>query len=523
MAKSTPADSPETALIKAPQDASAVTAAAPLILPPAAAPAAVPAAASTLSWRAWLALIWFAGALAVLGMVMLGYLSLWSLERRSTPFNAGEWPELLRQLSAELGVRRRVVLLQSARRSMPMTWGLFQTRLLLPEEATNWTLEQRRAVLLHELGHVRRSDCLAQLVAQMACAIDWFNPLAWVAWHRMQIERERACDDRVLNSGARASGYAEHLLHSAAVLPALRFVGAAVAMARPSTLEERLRAILDPRRNRRTMSIKWAVATLILLMAALVPVAAVRGQENPAREPAAGETTPPMTRPPATGPVARSGRGVTRGGFAQAPALPAPATATPVPGEGPTCTLDATIYDVRLPVDKIGQLDVEALTSAAGTAVDFEKALAALGTSQPLYRASQAVRLSGDSILISTETPYITNSQVTTSGQTINSVAYRQMGAIFNVAGRTIAPDKIELDLSIQVSSLAEGATPIAGTVKAPVFRSATLAHKAPVAARKPFVVVSVDAASVDANGKAVAYIARITLGPPITSPASPP
>src|SRR4029077_13029222 len=111
--------------------------------------------------------------------------------------------------------------------TMPMTWGLWRTRLLLPEQSNSWPTEQRRAVLLHELSHVRRCDCLTQFLAQIGCALYWFNPLVWIAWRRMQVERERACDDLVLNAGAKASSYAQHLLRSASSMATQRFIGAA--------------------------------------------------------------------------------------------------------------------------------------------------------------------------------------------------------------------------------------------------------------------------------------------------------
>jgi hypothetical protein len=188
---------------------------------------------------------------------------------------------------------------------------------------------------------------------------------------------------------------------------------------------------------------------------------------------------------------------------------------SPSLGSGPTCTFDATIYDLRLPIDKIGQLDVEALTKASGSAADFEKALAQLGTFQPLYRANQTIRLAGDSITIGSQTPYVTNSQITTDGRTINSVAYSQTGALFTLAGKSDAVGPLDLDLNIEVAGISEGSTPIDDRVKAPKFRRSTLSHKGPINPRKPFVVMNVDGVSVDGDGKAVAYIARITLGDP--------
>ena len=255
------------------------------------------------------------------------------------------------------------------------------------------------------------------------------------------------------------------------------------------------------------------IVVFLALLATLVPVARLHAQATPARGPtsATGGDSTAATRPTATtsAPAARGGgRGI--GAFG----TPLPQT-PPVPGNGPTCTLDATIYDVRVPADQIGRLDLEALTRAAATAAAFEKALAEMGTVKPLYQIDQSVRLTGDTIVIGTQIPYITNSQITNTGQTINSVSYTQVGALFNIAGKAGAGGNIELDLGIQVSANSESGVPISTKVNAPIFRTVTMARKGPVEARVPFVVVSVDAANGDAAGKAVAYIARVTLGAP--------
>jgi hypothetical protein len=136
-------------------------------------------------------------------------------------------------------------------------------------------------VLLHELAHVQRHDCLTQAIAQVACALFWFHPAVWWAASRLQIERERACDDRVLAARTRASDYADHLLGMVRTLRAKRLSAlGAVAFARPSSLEGRLLAVLDPLRDRRAVGRGLAVAAaflaavLVLPFAALEPVAA---------------------------------------------------------------------------------------------------------------------------------------------------------------------------------------------------------------------------------------------------------
>jgi hypothetical protein len=132
-------------------------------------------------------------------------------------------------------------------------------------------------VLLHELAHVRRLDCVTQPLAHLAVALHWFNPLAWLALRRLTAEREQACDDMVIAAGERASNYATHLLDVARTLRAGHVAAAAaVTMARRSELEARLRGILDAARPRRAAT-RWTLAAGILVTSVLVvPVASVR-------------------------------------------------------------------------------------------------------------------------------------------------------------------------------------------------------------------------------------------------------
>jgi len=230
------------------------------------------------SWAAWIFAIWLGGVFIVAARWLLGWMSVKLLSRRAEEILDDAWYDLSENLSAELGLKQPVKLLRAENAMAPMTWGLFRPAILLPYDADTWPAERRRVVLLHELAHIKRGDLLSQLVAQLACALYWFNPLAWIAARQLRMEREQACDDAVLNSGAKASDYANHILE---ILRALRFAkyspSAAVAMAQCSQIESRLRAILNPNLRRRTLTptgelcLGAAVACIVLPLAALSP------------------------------------------------------------------------------------------------------------------------------------------------------------------------------------------------------------------------------------------------------------
>lgn len=227
--------------------------------------------------------VWVAGALGVLGLFVAGHLVLRLTTRDARPLRDREWQDLSLEAAGRLGLDVPFMLLSSPTASVPVTYGLVRPRVLLPASAETWTADRRRAVLLHELGHVRRHDCLTQAVAQLACAAFWFHPGVWWAASRLRVERERACDDLVLGVGTRATAYADHLLEVVRSLRATRLAAlGAVAFARPSQLEGRLLAVLDPARDRRGVNRRLALPAASFAALALLPIAALELDGVPA-------------------------------------------------------------------------------------------------------------------------------------------------------------------------------------------------------------------------------------------------
>ena len=243
---------------------------------------AAPASRASWSLPEILLVVWLAGVALVLSAYVVARVQVARLARRAVPVTAPEWLGLRDVLAAQLDLERHVSLLALAGQAMPMTWGTWRPVILLPADADAWSEARRRDVLLHELAHVERRDCLTHLIAVLATAVYWFHPLVWVAARGLRVERERACDDRVIAGGARPSEYAEHLLeiaHAFAARPVTAF--ASLAMARPSHLATRLLDVLDAHRRRDALTRRLALPGAVAAAFLVLPVAALRPANPP--------------------------------------------------------------------------------------------------------------------------------------------------------------------------------------------------------------------------------------------------
>ena len=230
-------------------------------------------------WLAALLAAWAAGALCVLGRFALDVSRTRSLLRETVEAPDGIHARVASRVAERLGVRRSVQVLFSDRLTVPVTWGVLRPVVVLPLDAWEWATDRIRIVLLHEIAHVRRLDCLSSGIAVLASALWWFHPLQWACRRRLRVEQERACDDVVLLDGVGPTVYATILLDFARGLSLgeeTATARAAIAMARRSTLRDRVETILAT--GSRSLRLEPRTAGLLAIVAAafLVPLAAVR-------------------------------------------------------------------------------------------------------------------------------------------------------------------------------------------------------------------------------------------------------
>lgn len=93
-----------------------------------------------------------------------------------------------------------VPILSSPGISVPMTVGLFNPKVFVPESWENWTLDSRELILRHELAHIVRRDGLTRLLQILVQSLYFFHPLVWKISDKMDQYREMACDDLTTRS-----------------------------------------------------------------------------------------------------------------------------------------------------------------------------------------------------------------------------------------------------------------------------------------------------------------------------------
>jgi len=99
-----------------------------------------------------------------------------------------------------MGLRVPVALLETAAVGSPALFGFLRPRLLLPVGLMrSFSPEELRYVFLHELSHIKRRDILTGWLMTALQILHWFNPLVWLAFYRMRVDRELACDALALS------------------------------------------------------------------------------------------------------------------------------------------------------------------------------------------------------------------------------------------------------------------------------------------------------------------------------------
>ena len=227
----------------------------------------------------WFVPPWLAGMLLLALWQLGGYYCSRRWLASAEPVESGLLYDKMCALAKQMGIRRAVRLMESARVATPLVLGWLRPAILLPVELiTNLPAEHWDAVLAHELAHIRRYDYLVNLLQTAAETVLFYHPGVWMVSRWIRIERELCCDDIAAGVCGSSLQYAEALTrleaHRREFAPAQ--VRSAVAAVDGGSTVHRVRRLLGvppkPKRGAARLAGVFAAAVVLAAVAALAGV-----------------------------------------------------------------------------------------------------------------------------------------------------------------------------------------------------------------------------------------------------------
>ncbi|MBL9182575.1 MAG: hypothetical protein JNN17_10565 [Verrucomicrobiaceae bacterium] len=208
----------------------------------------------TVDWPRVRVIAWAVGASLVLLMGLISFTRTLTRARRTREAISEDLATRIDEVTQEVGLRQKPRLLMSARIQSPAVTGLLRPLLLLPPGFDrDFTAEEKRLILHHELMHLKRGDLPLNTLLCVLMALHWFNPLLWLAFLKVRADREAACDAQVLENATpqRRSAYGHALLKIESAFAPLRLsLGFIGILQRHASLRARIRSIAAPARTR---------------------------------------------------------------------------------------------------------------------------------------------------------------------------------------------------------------------------------------------------------------------------------
>ncbi len=173
----------------------------------------VPFHLNTIHLFQWIDGVWLVGVLLCSIRAAGGVLVLRRMRSALSVEPIEEMAELFRGLVGRMRINRQVSLRMHIAGLDPFVAGLFRSIVYLPLSAlSSLTPDQIEAVLTHELAHVRRADCIGNLLNTSMETLFFFHPAVWWLGRTLREQREFCCDDIVLVSCSSPMNYAQALL-----------------------------------------------------------------------------------------------------------------------------------------------------------------------------------------------------------------------------------------------------------------------------------------------------------------------
>ncbi|MGR6341633.1 BlaR1 family beta-lactam sensor/signal transducer [Priestia megaterium] len=148
-----------------------------------------------------LATVWIVGILVLFVFFINTWLKIRKVKHTTSRLKKEEILNLFDECKKSLNISKELVVGESPLITSPMIFGLFKTYVVLPINFDEWlSMKDVKYIFLHELNHYKHRDIAVNYLSLIFQIVYWFNPLVWLAFKTMRLDREIACDIAVLNS-----------------------------------------------------------------------------------------------------------------------------------------------------------------------------------------------------------------------------------------------------------------------------------------------------------------------------------
>lgn len=259
------------------------------------APGVPPVAAPSHLWpTVWslVAIAWLCGCLVLLVRWISDWRHARALVSAAEPVEEGREFDALLRAQHRARVTTQITFRLSPSEIEPGVFGILRPVLLWPAELSVRLDEaQIQAIMIHEVEHVSRRDNLTCAIHALVEALFWFHPLVRWMSRKMTEERERACDEKVMQLNARPEAYAESILKVCGFC--LEPPAACISGVSGADLKERILRIMTHRRGVALSTGRKLILAMALTLTFALPVGfgVVHGQTSSAPAPSSTQSS----------------------------------------------------------------------------------------------------------------------------------------------------------------------------------------------------------------------------------------
>jgi len=174
--------------------------------------ASATASFSIFSSNSILILLYLCPCLVLLARMVFALANVFRIGSSARDSNNIQTLHIANNVAEKVEVSRLVRVLYSKEITSPFSYGIFSPKIVLPDQAGEWSESTLEDVLVHEFTHIKRFDWPSTLICHFIASLYWINPLCWMAVSRISEEAENSCDSAVLEFGKNNTDYAKSLM-----------------------------------------------------------------------------------------------------------------------------------------------------------------------------------------------------------------------------------------------------------------------------------------------------------------------